>query len=99
MLRTHQGKVERATSPANDVAALQNEQVVYVPDDNYRNPSREAKYQWDLLKDYFNHMGALAGQEDRICDVLMKYPGGRRSGHLSVLSRTIQLIQSISNKL
>ena len=39
---------------------------VYVPNDNYRNPSREAKYQRDLLKDYFNHMEALAGQEDRI---------------------------------
>ena len=37
-----------------------------MPDDNYRNPSREAKHQRDLLKDYFNHVGALAGQEDRI---------------------------------
>ena len=26
----------QATNPANDVAALQNEQVVYVPNDNYR---------------------------------------------------------------
>ena len=35
-------------------------------DDNYRNPLREAKHQQDLLKDYFNHIGTLAGQEDRI---------------------------------
>ena len=34
--------------------------------DNYRNPLKEAKQQRDLLKDNFNHLGALAGQEDRI---------------------------------
>ena len=27
----------------------------------------EAKHQQDLLKYYFNQVGALAGQEDRIC--------------------------------
>ena len=27
---------------------------------------REAKHKQDILKDYFNHLGALAGQEDRI---------------------------------
>ena len=63
---TRQSGAERAPSPANYVAALQNEQVVYVPDDNYGNPSRETKHQPDLLKNYFNHVGALAGQEDRI---------------------------------
>ena len=66
MLRTHQGRADRLPTQANDVAALQNEQVMYVPHDNYRNPSREAKHQRDLLKNYFNHMGVLAGQEDRI---------------------------------
>ena len=50
MLRTHQGRADRAPTPANDVAALQNKQVVYVPKDNYRNPLREAKLQRDLLK-------------------------------------------------
>ena len=65
MLRTHQG---RAT-PENDVAAQQNEQAVYVTNKNDRNPSREAKHQQELLKDYFNHVGASAGQEDRIGDV------------------------------
>ena len=57
MLRAHQG---RAPTPSNDVAALQNEQVVYVPIDNYRNHSREVKHQGDQLKDYFNQVGALA---------------------------------------
>ena len=37
MLRTHQGGADRALTPANDVAALQNEQMVYVTDDNYVN--------------------------------------------------------------
>ena len=36
MLKTHQDRADRALTPANDVAALTNEQVVYVPDDNYR---------------------------------------------------------------
>ena len=66
MLRTHQVRGDRAPNQANDVAALQNEQAVHVPNENYRNPLREAKHQQELLKDYFNHMGALAGQEERI---------------------------------
>ena len=51
----------RAPTPANDVDALQNEQVVYVPNDNYRNPTRETKHQQELLKDYFSHLEAFAG--------------------------------------
>ena len=64
--RTHQGGPDRAPTPADDIAALQTGQVVYVPDENYRNPSNDAKHLQDLLKDYFNHVGALAQQEDRI---------------------------------
>ena len=45
MLRTHQGGADRAPTSSNYVVVLQNEQVVYVPDDNYRNFSREAKHQ------------------------------------------------------
>ena len=63
-LRTHQGGTDRKPTPANDVVTP--EKVVYVPDDNYKNPSREAKHQRELLKDYFSHLGALAGHEDRI---------------------------------
>ena len=48
----------------NDVADQKNEQAVCVPNENYRNPLREAKHQRELLKDYFNHAGALAGQEE-----------------------------------
>ena len=61
MLKTHQGGTDRAPTTSDDIAALQNEKVVYVPEDNYRNPLREAKHQRDLLKDYFNDLGALAG--------------------------------------
>ena len=63
MLRTHQGGTDRAPTTANDVVALQNEQAVYVPNEN---PLREAKHQRELQKDYFNDVGALAGQKDRI---------------------------------
>ena len=61
MLRIHQDGADRAPTPVNDVAALQNEQVVYVQqfvDDNCRNPLREAKHQQEVLKDYFSHVGA-----------------------------------------
>ena len=52
MLRTHQARADRAPTTGNDIVALQNGQVVYVPDANYRNPLREAKHHLDLLKDY-----------------------------------------------
>ena len=45
MMRKHQGGVDRASTPGNDVVAQQNEHEVYVPNENYRNPSREAKNQ------------------------------------------------------
>ena len=64
MLKTHHGGADRASTPANEAVALQNEQVVYFPNENYRNHSREAKHQCEQLKDYFNDVGALAGQED-----------------------------------
>ena len=66
--------------PANDEVVLQNKQVVYVPDDNYRNPMREAKDQQKLLRDYFNHVGASARQEHRILD--WSYHGDTISWHL-----------------
>ena len=34
-----------APTKANEVVALQNEQVEYVPNENYRKPSKEAKHQ------------------------------------------------------
>ena len=59
MLRTHQGGV---ASPEDEVPAIENEALVCGADENCRNPLREMKQQRDLLKDYFNHGGALAGQ-------------------------------------
>ena len=66
MMRTHEGGPDRKPTPGNDVEAQQNEQAVYVLNENYRNPSREAKHHLELLKHYVNHVVALAGQEDRI---------------------------------
>ena len=66
MLRTHQGGADTAPTLGNDVVSQQNEQVVHVPHENYRNSLTEAKHQKELLKDYFNHMVALAGQKDWI---------------------------------
>ena len=43
VLRTHQSRADREPTPPNGVAALRNEQVVFLPDGNYRNPLREAK--------------------------------------------------------
>ena len=63
-----------------------------MPNENYGNPSREAKHQQELLKDYFSHVGVLTGQEDRISDVSGNSHGGR-NWHLSVLFRTNQFFQ------
>ena len=51
MLRTHKGGADRAPTPGNDLVVQQNEQMVYVPNENYRNPSRDARNQQELLKD------------------------------------------------
>ena len=58
--QTHQGGTDRAPIPANYVAAQQNGQVVYVPNEVYRNPLREVKHQRELLKDYLYHVVTLA---------------------------------------
>ena len=94
MLATHQGGPDRAPTTADDKVALQNDQVPYMPCKNYMDPSREAKHQRDQLKDYFNHLGALSGQEDKIRDVIRNCLGDRRGGHLSVPFRTTQFYLS-----
>ena len=66
MLRSHQGGADRPPNPADDILAPQADQEEQGDNRNFRNPSREAKHQRDLLKDYFNHVGALVGQEDRV---------------------------------
>ena len=77
MLRTHQCRAYRAPTPANDVAALQNEQVVYVPDDNYRNPLREAKH--------------LANLQDLQVQNLLNYHNLLRTSRLSQRSKLKRL--------
>ena len=66
MLRSHQRGADRPPTLADDILAPQADQGQQGHHESLRNPSREAKHQWDLLKDYFNHVGALAGQEGRV---------------------------------
>ena len=66
MLRSHQGAADRPPTSADDIQPPQADQGEQGHHENLRNPSREAKHQRDLLKEYFNHVGALAGQEDRV---------------------------------
>ena len=65
MLRRHQGGADRPPTPEDDIQPPQADQGANEPNENYRNPSREAKQQ-NLLKDYLNNLGLLAGQEERI---------------------------------
>ena len=46
----HQGRADRAPIPGNDTAAMQNEQMVHVPDENNKNPLGEDKHLRKLLK-------------------------------------------------
>ena len=66
MLRSHQGRADRRPTPADDMQPQQGDQGEERHQEHFRNPWREAKHHRDLLKDYFNHVGLLAGQEDRV---------------------------------
>ena len=66
MLRSHQGAAVRPPTLADYIQPPQGDQGEQRHQENFRNTSREAKHQRDLLKDYFNHVGVLAGQEDRV---------------------------------
>ena len=66
MLRNHQRGANRPPTPADDFQPPQGDQGEQRHHKNLRNPLREAKHQRDLLKDYVNHVGELAGQEDRV---------------------------------
>ena len=65
MPRSNQMGADIPPTPA-DIQPPQADQGEQGPNENFRNPSREAKHQQDLLNDYFSHLGALAGQEDRV---------------------------------
>ena len=69
MLRRHQGGVERPPTPPDDIQPPQSDQGEQGQNAKFKNASREAKHQRDLLKDYFNNLGALAGKKDRIYEV------------------------------
>ena len=66
MLRSHQRGGDRPATPADDIQPPQADQGEQGQHENFRNRSREARHQQDLLKDYFNHMGVLAGYWDRV---------------------------------
>ena len=45
MPRTHQGRLGEVPIPVEDIAAIANKAVVYMPAENFRNPLTEAKHQ------------------------------------------------------
>ena len=65
MLQSNQGRADRLPTPADDIQSPQADQADHGQKDNFINPSREAKHQRYLLKDYFNNLRALAGQDLR----------------------------------
>ena len=66
MLRSRQGAADRPLTSAANIQPPQADQGEQGHHENLRNPSREAKHQRDLLKNCFNRMEALAGQEDTV---------------------------------
>ena len=45
MLRSHQGAADRPPTPADDIQPIQEDQEEQGHQENFRNPSREAKHQ------------------------------------------------------
>ena len=66
MLRSHQVGADRPHTQADDIQPPQAHKGKQGHNRNFRNPLKEGKHQLDLMKDYFNHVGVLAGQEDRV---------------------------------
>ena len=87
MTRTHQGGADRAPTAKNDVATQHNEQEVYVPNENYRNPSKQAKHQRELLQ---SSGGISYVGQDLRC--VRQQPWGR-NWHLGVFRTTISPFQ------
>ena len=77
-LRSDHGAADRSPTPADDIQPPQADQGEQRHHENLRNPSREAKHQRDLLKDYFNHVGRWLGRRTEF----KKTEGSRlRGGH------------------
>ena len=70
MLRIHQGGVVRAPTVTDNIAAIANKSVVYVPEKNCRYPSREAKHQRNQTEGLPQLCWCigLAGGEDLTCN-------------------------------
>ena len=90
MFRSHQGAADRPPTPADDIQPPQGDQGEQGHQENFKNPSREAKHQRDLLKDYFNNVGGWLGSRTEF-----KKTEGRICCHISVLFRTTQIIQEL----
>ena len=60
ILRKHQGERAHPQNPQDDPPAI-NKQLLCLSDENFRIPQEGQKEREKLLKDYFNHLGALAG--------------------------------------
>ena len=89
MLRSHQDGADRPPTPA-DIQPQQADQGAHGPNENFRNPSSEAKHQRDLLKDFFNNALGLPGKREGITKT-----GKSTSCHLSGLFRTTQIFQEL----
>ena len=115
MMRTQQGGTDKAPTAANDVATLQNEQVVYVSNENYKNSLKEAKHQQEPLKVTWGHwLGRSTGFETTeaniyqslfqdYCQSFSGIPNYSKNFYLSWCCSNFQpfskQIQSISNKI
>ena len=66
MRRSHLGGEDRPPTSADDKIPPQADNVANRPDKNFRNSSREAKHQQDLLKNHLNNLVVLVEQGDRI---------------------------------
>ena len=95
MMGAHQGVADMAPNPGNDGAIPQNQQAVYVPNENYMNPSREAKHQQELLKDYFNHGISWVGRQDLRC--VIQQPCGQNLVSVSPFQDHCQSFSELRN--
>ena len=101
MLWTYQDRADMAPTPGNDVAAEQNEQVLYVQNENYRNPSRKPNinknYSRTTLITWGHWLGRRTGSNMRQPTTLGAEAGIYQSfsGLLSVLFKTYQLFQEL----
>ena len=93
MLRTHQGGADRAPTPGNNVAAQQNEKAVYVPNEIYRNPLREAKKTTERLLQSSWGIGWAGGQDVRC---VSQTPWGQKLGSIGPFQDNYQSFSGLT---